>query len=317
MSSILVVGSVARDTLHFETSSHPLVLGGSAVFASLSGALFVPPRLVGVVGTDFPDQAIQLMRDKGIDMTGLEVVEGRTFHWEGRYAPDLASRTTINTELNVFADFHPKIPEAFRDTPYVMLGNIHPSLQIEVLDQIREPKLVIADTMNFWIEGTPTELAEMLERIDVLVINEEEARQLSGHNAILKVARELLSRGPTTVVVKQGEYGALLFHDDEMFSAPAYPCEQVLDPTGAGDAFAGGMLGYIAKQDSVDGDTMRRAIIYASACASFNVEGVSVDRLVQVTPEDVQERYLEFCRLAHFATETELRALVDERHVAE
>ncbi len=311
MSSMLVVGSVAQDTIHNNQGTHPYVLGGSAVFASLAAAHFLEPRIVGVVGTDFPDERVALLKEKGVDVSGLEIVEGKTFHWEGRYSDDLTSRESIRTDLNVFADFHPKIPDAFRDTPYVMLGNIHPSLQVEVLDQMREPKLVIADTMNFWIEGTPDELAKMLGRVDVLVINEEEARQLSGLHHIMRVARALLAMGPQIVVIKQGEYGALLFQGDQVFSAPAYPVEEVLDPTGAGDSFAGGMLAFIARAGRTDQATLRRAIVYGSALASFCVEGVSVNRLMNVQKSEVEARYLDFARLAHFATDDELRKIAD------
>ena len=312
MSSMLVVGSVARDTIHNNQGTHPYVLGGSAVFGALAGAHFVRPRLVGIVGTDFPDAEVEMLQSKNIDTSGLEVVEGKTFHWEGRYSEDLTSRESIKTELNVFGDFHPKIPEAFRDTPYVMLGNIHPSLQLEVLDQIREPKLVIADTMNFWIEGTPDELGRMLSRVDVFVINEEEARQLSGKHNIVHVARDLLGRGPRIVVIKRGEYGALLFEGDQIFSAPAYPVDMVLDPTGAGDTFAGGMLGFIAARNRIDQATLRRAIVYGSALASYCVEGTSVKKLAKVSRDDVESRYLDFARLAHFATDDELRRVDDE-----
>lgn len=312
MSSMLVVGSVAQDTIHNNLGTHPRVLGGSAVFASLAAAHFVPPRIVGVVGTDFPDSSMALLKEKGVDLTGLEIVEGRTFHWEGRYSADLTSRESIKTELNVFADFHPKIPEAFRSTPYVMLGNIHPNLQVEVLDQIRDPKLVIADTMNFWIEGTPNELARMLERIDLLVINEEEARQLSGRHHIAQVAKALMAMGPRIVVIKRGEYGALLFQGDSVFSAPAYPVDPVIDPTGAGDTFAGGMLGFLAREDRIDDATLRRAVVYGSALASFCVEGVSVQRLAAVSKADVEERYLAFAKLAHFASDDELRRIATE-----
>ncbi|MBZ0120421.1 MAG: sugar kinase [Sandaracinaceae bacterium] len=312
MSSMLVVGSVARDTIHNNQGTHPMVLGGSAVFASLASSFFVSPRMVGIVGTDFPDAEIEMLRRRGVDVSGLEVVDGKTFHWEGRYSPDLTSRESIKTELNVFGDFHPKIPEAFRDTPYVMLGNIHPSLQVEVLEQMRSPKLVIADTMNFWIEGTPKELAQMLGRIDLLVINEEEARLLGGVHNIAQVARKLLAMGPRVVVIKRGEYGALLFEGQRVFSAPAYPVEDVLDPTGAGDTFAGGMLGFLAQHGSADATTLRRAIIYGSALASFCVEGVSVSRLATVTQDELQRRYLEFARLAHFATDEEIRRIADQ-----
>ncbi|HJL18300.1 MAG TPA: PfkB family carbohydrate kinase [Sandaracinaceae bacterium LLY-WYZ-13_1] len=312
MSSMLVVGSVARDTIHNNLGTHPYVLGGSAVFAALSGAHFVQPRLVGIVGTDFPDEEVEMLESKGIDVSGLEVVNGKTFHWEGRYSEDLTSRESIKTELNVFGDFHPKIPDAFRDTPYVMLGNIHPSLQLEVLEQMRDPKLVIADTMNFWIEGTPKELREMMGRIDVFVINEEEARQLAGMHNIVKVAHELLQMGPRIVVIKRGEYGALLFEGDQVFSAPAYPVDLVVDPTGAGDSFAGGMLGFIAREDRVDQSTLRRGIVYGSALASYCVEGTSVKKLQHVTEDQVEERFREFARLAHFATDDELaRAAAD------
>jgi sugar/nucleoside kinase (ribokinase family) len=306
---MLVVGSVAQDTIHNHLGSHPYVLGGSAVFASLAGSFFGPVRLVGVVGSDFPKDAIAMLQGKGIDTSGLEVVEGKTFHWEGRYSPDLTSRESLKTELNVFADFHPKIPAAQRSTPYVMLGNIHPSLQVEVLEQIEKPKLVIADTMNFWISGTPKELAKMLPRIDMLVINEEEARQLAGVHNIGKAAAALRAMGPRLVVIKRGEYGALLFDKESVFSAPAFPVEDVADPTGAGDTFAGGMLGYLAKSDHVDAVTLRRAVIYGSVLASFCVEGVSVRRLVDVTPAEIQERFKAFAHLAHFATPDELRAL--------
>ena len=309
MSSMLVVGSVAQDTIHNNQGTHPYVLGGSAVFASLAAAHFVAPRMVGVVGTDFPEASVRLLADKGVDVSGLEIVEGSTFHWEGRYSKDLTSRESIKTELNVFADFHPKIPDAFRSTPYVMLGNIHPSLQIEVLEQMREPALVIADTMNFWIEGTPAELARVLGRVHLLVINEEEARQLARVYNIALAAKELLAMGPRVVVIKRGEYGALLFDGNDVFSAPAYPVEEVLDPTGAGDTFAGGMLGFIAREGSTDRATLRRAVVYGSTLASFCVEGVSVDRLRAVTMDEVEERYLAFARLAHFATDGELARL--------
>lgn len=297
---MLVVGSVARDTIHNNQGTHEYVLGGSAVFAALAGVFYATPRLVGVVGTDFPDSEVALLKSKGVDVTGLEVVEGKTFHWEGRYSPDLTSRESLKTELNCFAEFHPKIPEGFRDTPYVMLGNIHPDLQLEVLDQMREPKLVIADTMNFWIEGTPEPLRAMLKRIDVLVINEEEARQLAGTYNIVDVADRLLAMGPKIAVIKRGEYGALLFEGDDVFSAPAYPVAPVLDPTGAGDSFAGGMLGYLAREDALDHETFRKAVIHGSALASFCVAGTSVERLVSVTEEEVEARYRAFADLAHF-----------------
>ncbi|MFN7702729.1 MAG: PfkB family carbohydrate kinase [Deltaproteobacteria bacterium] len=309
MSSMLVVGSVAQDTIHNHLGTHPYVLGGSATFASLAGRLFAPTKLVGVVGEDFPATSVQLLKDKGIDTSGLEVAGGKTFHWEGRYSDDLTSRESIKTELNVFADFHPKIPAAHRATPYVMLGNIHPDLQVEVLDQVERPKLVIADTMNFWITGTPDRLARMLSRIDLLVINEEEARLLAGVHNIAKAAKALTAMGPRIVVIKRGEYGALLFENDTVFSAPAYPIEDVVDPTGAGDTFAGGMLGLLTAEDRVDAATLRRAVIFGSVVASYCVEGISVSRLTSVTMSEVKSRYAAFARLAHFASESELAQL--------
>ena len=309
MSAMLAVGSVARDTIHNPHGTHKMILGGSAVFATLAGSFFVKNHLVGVVGKDFPDDAVRLLTEHDIDISGLQVVDGKTFHWEGRYSSDLSSRETLRTDLNVFADFHPQIPEGLRDTPYIMLGNIQPDLQLEVLEQIRSPKMVIADTMNFWIEGTPDQLAKLLRRIDALVINEEEARQLANEHNTVKAGRVLLRMGPDFVVVKQGEYGALLFEHDQVFSAPAYPVEEVMDPTGAGDTFAGGMLGFVAERDSLDTATLRRAIIYGSALASFCVEGISVQRLTTLTRSDINARYLEFARLAHFATDDELKTL--------
>lgn len=315
MSPMLVVGSVARDTIHNHLGTHPYVLGGSAVFASLAGSLFSPVRLVGVVGRDFPDSEVQLLRDKNVDVRGLEVVEGKTFFWEGRYSPDLTSRESLKTELGVFAEFRPKIPAEHRATPYVMLGNIDPDLQVAVVEQMEKPRLVIADTMNFWISGKPAELARMLKRIDLLVINEEEARQLSGVHNISRAARALLAMGPRIVVIKRGEYGALLFEGGSVFSAPAYPCDDVQDPTGAGDTFAGGMLGYLARHQygthdaAENGRMLRRAVIHGSVVASFCVEGVSVRRLVNVTQAEIAERYAAFARLAHFATSEEVAAI--------
>lgn len=307
MSSMLVVGSVALDTLHMPNGHFPRVLGGSATFASLAASLYCPVKLVGVIGKDFPEHGLDLLRSKNVDLTGLEVVDGKTFHWEGKYSPDLSSRESIATELNCFADFHPKIPAAHKNTPFVMLGNIHPSLQVEVLDQIDRPKLVIADTMNFWISGTPNELQKMLKRIDLLVINEEESRQLAGVHNISKAARELRAMGPKTVVIKRGEYGALLFDGDDVFSAPAFPVEAVVDPTGAGDSFAGGFLGFVTREGKVDGSTLRRAVIHGSVVASFLVEGISVERLAKVGQSDIAMRYAAFAKLAHFATPDELR----------
>lgn len=300
MSSMLVVGSVGLDTIHNAHGSFPHVVGGSAVYAAMSGAFFAPVQLVGVVGQDFPDAIVEDLRKRGIDTAGLEIAEGETFHWEGRYSDDLTSRVSLKTELNVFANFHPKIPARFRETPFVMLGNIDPNLQMEVLDQVRKPRLVIADTMNFWIDGKLEALLQMLARVDVLVINEEEARQLSGLRPLKSVAKALQKLGPEIVIIKQGEYGAFLFVRDDIFSAPAFPLEEVMDPTGAGDSFAGGFLGYVANRGDTSPETLRSAVVFGSAAASFCVEGVSIERLATVKSDELRERVHSFRKLVHF-----------------
>jgi len=297
MSELLIVGSVAFDTIHNHLGSHPRVLGGSAVYASLAASQLAPVRLVGVVGKDFPREAVDMLRSRGIDTTGLEVADGETFHWEGRYANDLTSRETIQTDLNVFADFEPKIPTSFRSTPFVMLGNIAPQLQLHVLDQIDSPSLVIADTMNLWLDTALDALQELLARVDILVINEEEARQLTGYHHPLAVAEALRAMGPETVIVKRGEYGALLFLEEEIFCAPAYPLKTVADPTGAGDSFAGGFLGYLAEAGHTD---LRQAVICGSSTASFCVQDVGVGALVALTRKDIESRIREFRELTEF-----------------
>jgi sugar/nucleoside kinase (ribokinase family) len=297
---VLVVGSVATDTIHNHLGTHPRVLGGSAVFGAIAASMFAPVRLVGVVGRDFPPDAMELLRSRGVDLTGLEVVDGKTFHWEGRYSDDLTSRTTLRTDLNVFADFRPKIPAPFRDSPYVMLGNIDPELQLDVLEQVERPRVVVADTMNFWIEGKLPELKALLARIDILTINEEEARQLSGSYNIARAARRLLEMGPKTVIIKRGEYGALLFHQGVVFHAPALPLEEVLDPTGAGDSFAGAFLAYLARDGGTGAASLRRAVIHGSAIASFCVEGIGVAKLVDLGRDEISRRVAAFQELVHF-----------------
>ena len=300
MKPMLVVGSLALDTIHNSRGSHPQVLGGSACFGSLAGSLFCPVQLVGVVGTDFPQSARDLFSSRQIDAEGLEELAGKTFHWEGRYSDDLASRETLRTDLNVFADFHPKIPDSYRSTPYVFLGNIAPALQLEVLEQVSAPKLVIADTMNYWIESARDDLNRVLERIDVLIINEEEARELAGKYHMVEVAQALIAMGPHIVIIKRGEYGAMLFEGDHIFSAPAYPCQEVVDPTGAGDSFAGGFLGHVAATESHSNPTLRQAVVFGSAVASFCVEGMGTERLVDIPQVALKERYQAFQRLSRF-----------------
>ncbi|MEM7139292.1 MAG: PfkB family carbohydrate kinase [Myxococcota bacterium] len=295
--SLLVVGSVAFDTIHNHLGYHPRIVGGAATYASLSASRLAPVRLVGVVGKDFPSETIDMLRARSIDTEGLEIAQGETFHWEGRYADDLTSRETIRTDLNVFADFQPKIPDSFVDSEYVMLGNIAPELQLHVLDQVRSPQLVVADTMNLWIDTALDALKELMTRIDILVINEEEARQLSGFHHPIAVAEGLRALGPQTVIVKRGEYGALLFVNEEIFCAPAYPLKNVADPTGAGDSFAGGFLGYLAQSETED---LRQAVICGSATASFCVQDVGIDALVDLSREDLDARIADFRRLTHF-----------------
>ncbi|RYG65105.1 sugar kinase, partial [bacterium] len=265
--SVLVVGSIAFDDLEMPSGSFPDVLGGAGTYSSMAASLLAPSRLVGVVGVDFAESHLDMLRGRGIDTTGVERAEGRTFRWKGRYAPDLMSRETLDTQLNVFADFDPKIPAAYKQSPFVMLGNIHPALQVAVLDQVERPKLVAADTMNFWISGQPEALGAMLKRVDLLMINDEEARELSGIQNIRKAANDIRKRGPKHLIIKRGEHGALLFDELGAFFVPAFPLEEVNDPTGAGDTFAGGLMGYLARHGDASPYAVRRAMFFASALA--------------------------------------------------
>jgi sugar/nucleoside kinase (ribokinase family) len=289
-SPILIVGSMAFDDLDLPIGSRKDVIGGSATYSAFAASSFTSVRIVAVVGDDFPAATLVDMHARGIDTAGIERASGRTFRWAGRYDADLVHRTTLDTQLNVFASFRPKIPAAYRDTPIVLLGNIHPALQVEVLDQVATPRLVVADTMNFWIEGEPLAVAAMLRRIDVLVINDEEARQLSGKHNIRRAAREILGRGPKRLIIKRGEHGALLFDESGVFAAPGFPLEDVVDPTGAGDSFAGGFVGYLAMQPEVTPLALRRAMIHATATASFCVEAVGCARVAEVGRADVAAR---------------------------
>lgn len=298
-SPILVVGSVGLDTIHNVDGCHTRVLGGAATYGCISGSFFTKAQLVAVVGTDFPDEAVQLLRERDIDLRGLEIAQGHTFHWEGRYADDFTSRVSLATELNVFADFRPKVPDEYRRTSIVMLGNISPELQLEVLDQVQKPELVLTDTMDYWIRSQPSQLERVLRRSDILVINEEEARELVGSRAISRVAKELLGMGPSIVVIKQGEYGAYMHRADDTFRVTAYPLDDVRDPTGAGDCFAGAFLGCIAGEGDLSSANIRRAVVYGCTVASFCVEGVSVKRLVSAGRHDIELRYRLLQQLTH------------------
>jgi sugar/nucleoside kinase (ribokinase family) len=298
--SILVVGSVAFDTVETPFGVAEKVLGGSASFFSVAASFFVPVNLVGVVGSDFGEKEMAAFRGRPIDTAGLEREEGLTFHWQGKYSYDLNSRETLRTDLNVFEAFKPRIPEAYRRSEHVFLGNIHPVLQRDVLDQVQKPELVVCDTMNFWISGTPEELKKTLARVDVLLINDAEVRQLSGEWNIVKGARAVRAMGPRILVVKKGEHGVLMFSDEGSFAAPAYPLEEVFDPTGAGDSFAGGFLGYLAAAGGLGEASLRRAVIMGSTLASFCVEAFSLDRLLRLSRQEIDERYRLFRKLTHF-----------------
>jgi sugar/nucleoside kinase (ribokinase family) len=298
--SILVVGSVAYDTVETPFGRADRVLGGSASFFSLAASFFSAVHLVGVVGHDFGEAQLAAFRGRPIDLEGLERMEGKTFHWQGRYSLDLNSRDTICTDLNVFEFFKPKIPVRYRDSEIVFLGNIDPVLQRQVLEQVAKPRIVACDTMNFWIHGKPSEVRETLKKVQILLINDQEARELSGEWNLVKAARAIRAMGPGTLVVKKGEHGVLMFSEGGCFSAPAMPLEVVFDPTGAGDTFAGGFLGYLASTGQTGEAALRRAVIMGSTMASFCVEAFSLDRLLKLTRPEIDERYREFERLTRF-----------------
>jgi sugar/nucleoside kinase (ribokinase family) len=296
---LLIVGSIAFDDLDLPSGEHRNVAGGAATYSALAASLLIRDgvRVVGVVGDDFPEAILADLKTRGIDASGVERALGRTFRWHGRYSSDLASRTTLDTQLNVFADFRPKIPSTQRTSPFVLLGNIHPTLQLDVLGQLERPKLVAADTMNFWIEREPAALGDLLRHIDLLVINDEEARQLSGIHNLVRAAEDIRKRGPRMLVIKRGEFGALLFDEAGPFFVPAYPLEEVLDPTGAGDSFAGGLMGYLASRGELSPSAMRCAMFFASALGSICVEAVGPARLMSASRSLVAARIASFAKL--------------------
>lgn len=299
--SLLVVGSVAYDDVDGPFGNHENLLGGSASFFSLAASYFTDRvSVIAVVGDDFEDKYLELMKASDIDISGIERAAGKTFHWAGKYADDLATRETLSTELGVFADFRPRLEARHKDAELIFLGNIHPSLQAEVLDQVNSPALVACDTMNFWIEGTRAELERTLERVHTLIINDEEARQLADEHNLVRAASAIRSMGPTSVVIKRGDAGALLFYDGGIFAAPALPIEEVVDPTGAGDTFAGGFLGYLAHAGSLDPATIRTAMILGSVMASFAVEKLSLDGIRGLARADIQSRFDAFGNLTRF-----------------
>ncbi|MDA8217266.1 MAG: PfkB family carbohydrate kinase [Dehalococcoidales bacterium] len=299
MTSVLVVGSVAFDDIETPFGLAHDTLGGSATYFSLAASTYGTVNLVAVVGEDFPARHVGTLQEKGVDTSGLQVREGKTFRWAGRYEYDLNTAHTLDTQLNVFADFHPHLPERYRDSGFVFLANIDPELQIEVLSQVPRAKLRVMDTMNFWIERRREHLTKAISLVDIVLMNEAEVRQFAGTYSLVAAARQVLALGPKALVVKKGEYGAVLFADSGYFAAPAYPLEEVKDPTGAGDSFAGGFVGYLSSVSEITDDAIRRAIVHGSVIASFTVEDFGVGRLVSLTSEEVSVRYREIRRFTY------------------
>ena len=304
MGTVLVVGSVALDSVETPFGKAENVLGGSGTFFSAAASHLAPVQLVGVIGSDFPLEKLrQSFASRPIDLAGLERAEGASFRWRGRYRHDLNMAETLETHLGVFSNFHPKIPEQFRSAPFVFLGNIDPRLQLDVLTQVAKPTLVGCDTMNFWIESRRPDLLRLLEQVDLITLNDAEARQLTDEFNLVRAARWIMARGPKHVVIKKGEHGAFMFTESSVFFAPAYPLESVFDPTGAGDSFAGGFMGYLARSGDLSEPNLRRAVVYGSALGSFAVEKFSVDRLLEITPAEISRRVGDFHRLVSFQQE--------------
>jgi sugar/nucleoside kinase (ribokinase family) len=300
--SVLVVGTVAFDSIETPLGSAERILGGSASYFALAASFFASVRVVGVIGQDFPDEYVQLFTQRKIDIEGVRREKGNSFHWRGRYHEDINIRDTLELQLNVLAGFVPQLPERYRDAEYVFLGNIDPVMQLEVLNQIRRLKLVVCATMDHWIQGSLEDLRKVLARVEMLVINDSEARLLSGHANIVRAARAILKMGPRVVLIKRGEYGVLQFSDSSIFATPAYPLEEVFDPTGAGDSFAGGFMGQLARSDDHSQRGIRRAIVYGSVVASFTVEDFGVKRLANLSLPDIEARYQSFVQLTDFHT---------------
>ncbi len=303
MGKLVIVGSVAFDAIETPFGKTDKILGGAAPFIGLAAAQFqVDSAIVSVVGEDFPQEYLDLLASKNIDVSGIEIVKGgKTFFWSGKYHNDLNTRDTLVTELNVMADFDPKVPDSYKDAEVVMLGNLHPNIQLGVINQMTvQPKLIVLDTMNYWIENTPKELMAVINKVDVITINDEEARQLTNEYSLVKAAAKIQEMGPKYVVIKKGEHGALLFHDSHIFFAPALPLEEVFDPTGAGDTFAGGFVGYIAQSRNIGFENLKNAVIQGSNLASFSVERFGTKRMTSLTKEEINKRLLQFKALTQF-----------------
>lgn len=306
MSKLLIVGTVAFDAIETPFGKTDKILGGAATYIGLAASQFnIDSAVISVVGGDFPDAHLNLLKDKKIDVSGIEIVkEGKTFFWSGKYHNDMNTRDTLATELNVLADFNPVVPKEYKNSDIVMLGNLHPLVQLSVLDQMEEkPKLTILDTMNFWMDNTLEDLLSVIKRVDVITINDEEARQLTGEYSLRLAAKKIHTMGPKYVVIKKGEHGALIFNDSHVFYAPALPLEEVFDPTGAGDTFAGGFAGYLAASQNISFDNMKNAVIYGSALASFCVEKFGTERMENLSKEEIKERLNQFKSLTQFDIE--------------
>jgi len=306
MGKLLIVGTVAFDAIETPFGKTDKILGGAATYIGLSASQFgVNSGIISVVGGDFPEEYLEMLRKHNIDTSGIEVIkEGKTFFWSGKYHNDLNTRDTLITDLNVLADFNPVVPDNFTDCDFLMLGNLHPAVQMAVINQIpKRPKLVVLDTMNFWMDNTMDELIAVIKKIDVITINDEEARQLSGEYSLVRAAQKIHAMGPKYVVIKKGEHGALLFNDGNVFFAPALPLEEVFDPTGAGDTFAGGFIGYLASTHDISFENMKRAIIYGSNLASFCVEKFGTERMENLSHKEVQNRLQQFKELTQFEIE--------------
>ena len=301
--SLLVIGTVAFDAIETPFGKTDKIIGGAATYASMAASFFHPKiNLVSVVGDDFPQDAITMMQKRGINTDGLQIKQGeKTFFWAGKYHEDMNTRDTLDTQLNVLSNFDPVIPEAYQDCEFLMLGNLMPSIQMSVIQRLKNrPKLIVMDTMNFWMEIAMEELIKTIAMVDVLTINDAEARQLTGEYSLVKAARKVLTMGPKYLIIKKGEHGALLFHENQVFFAPALPLEEVFDPTGAGDTFAGGFIGHLASTNSVSFESMKRAVIYGSAMASYCVEKFGLERIVSLNYEDVESRVQQFVDLVQF-----------------
>ncbi len=299
--SILAVGTVAFDCVETPYGKRDDILGGSVSFLGVAASYFSNVRMVAVIGEDFPESHLEFFRSRDIDTDGVNRKPGKTFRWKGHYLDDINVAKTLDTQLNVLEGFDPNLPDNYRDSKYVVLGNIDPVLQSQVVAQVRAPELVACDTMNYWIEGSNAALLKTLEKVDLLSINDAEARMLSGKDNLLQAAKEIRKMGPRILIIKRGEHGALIFYNEQIFAAPAFPLDIVKDPTGAGDSFAGGMLGYLAKKGTLDSTTLRQAVIMGSTLASYAVQDFSLDRFRSLTHQDIQERFKQFHQLTQFS----------------